>query len=307
MAWVGFAPRERKLRSAQSLGIEARFRDGEETMDRLIIAVAPTGSVPRKKDTPHVPVTPEEIAETAYLCEQSGASMIHVHCRDEQERPTSRYEIFKDTVARIRKRTKLIVMTSTSGIAGATDEERAEPLGTQPEMASLTSGSVNFAGRKPSIVYVNTPETVQFLAKRMLESGIKPEIEAFDVGFIAQGKKLIEMDLVREPTHFQLVMGVDGGIPATPENLLHMRSQLPPNATYVVAGMSRMQLPMTTMAILMGGHVRVGLEDNLYLRKGVLARNEELVARARQLAEELGREVATPDEARRILGIPPRS
>ena len=276
-------------------------------MDRLIIAVAPTGSVPRKKDTPHVPVTPEEIAETAYLCEQIGASMIHVHCRDEEERPTSRYEIFKDTVDRIRKRTKLIVMTSTSGIAGATDEERAEPLRTQPEMASLTSGSLNFAGRKPSIVYVNTPETVQFLAKRMLESGIKPEIEAFDVGFIAQGKKLIEMDLVREPTHFQLVMGVDGGIPATPENLLHMRSQLPPNATYVVAGMSRMQLPMTTMAILMGGHVRVGLEDNLYLRKGVLARNEELVARARQLAEELGREVATPDEARKILGISPRS
>ena len=273
-------------------------------MAKLIITVAPTGSVPRKKDTPYVPVTPDEIAETAYLCAQEGAAVIHVHCRDEQERPTSRYEIFRETVEKIRQRTKLIVMTSTSGIAGASDEERAAPLKTAPEMGSLTTGTLNFAGRKPSVVYVNTPETIQFLAKRMLDAGIKPEIEAFDVGFIAQGTKLIEMGLVREPAHFQLVMGVDGGIPATAENLLHMRSQLPANATYVVAGMSRMQLPMTTLAILLGGHVRVGLEDNLYLRKGVLARNEELVARARRLAEDLGREVANPDEARAIMGLP---
>ena len=274
-------------------------------MEKLVITVAPTGSVPRKKDTPHVPVTPDEIAETAYLCEQAGASIIHVHCRDENERPTSRYEIFQETVDKIRKRTKLVVMTSTSGIAGATDPDRAAPLKTKPEMGSLTTGTLNFAGRKPSIVYVNTVETIQFLARTMLDLHIKPEIEAFDVGFIQQGKKLIEMGLVNEPAHFQLVMGVDGGVPATPENLLHMSGQLPPTASYVVAGMSRMQLPMTTMAILTGGHVRVGLEDNLYLKKGVLARNEELVARARHLAEDLQREVATPDEARKIMGLTP--
>ena len=197
-------------------------------------------------------------------------------------------------------------MASTSGIAGATDADRAAPLRTNPEMGSLTTGSLNFAGRRPSIVYVNTTETIQFLAKEMQELGIKPEIEAFDVGFIQQGKRLIETGLVKEPAHFQLVMGVDGGVPATPENLIHMRNQLPPTATYVVAGMSRMQLPMTTMAILTGGHVRVGLEDNLYLKKGVLARNEELVARARHLAEDLQREVATPDEARKIMGLSPR-
>jgi 3-keto-5-aminohexanoate cleavage enzyme len=269
--------------------------------------VAPTGSVPRKKDTPHVPVTPDEIAETAYRCEQEGASIIHVHCRDENERPTSRFEIFKDTVDKIRKRTKLIVMTSTSGIAGQTDADRATPLQTKPEMGSLTTGSLNFAGRKPSLVYVNTDETIRFLAKTMLDLQIKPEIEAFDVGFVHQGRKLIESGLVKEPAHFQLVMGVDGGIPATPGNLLHMQSQLPMNATYVVAGMSRMQLPMTTMAVLMGGHVRVGLEDNLFLKKGVLARNEELVARARHLADDLQREVASPDEARKIMGLPPRA
>ena len=274
-------------------------------MDGVIITVAPTGSVPRKKDTPHVPVTPDEIAETAYRCEQEGAAIIHVHCRDENEKPTSRFDIFKETVDKIRKRTKLVVMTSTSGIAGQTDEDRTQPLRTDPDMGSLTTSTLNFAGRKPSVVYLNTVETVQFLAKEMLARNIKPEIEAFDVGFIQQGRKLIEAGLVKEPAHFQLVMGVDGGVPATPENLLHMRNQLPPTATFVVAGMSRMQLPMTTMAILIGGHVRVGLEDNLYLRKGVLARNEELVARAKHLTEDLQREVATPDEARTIMRLRP--
>lgn len=272
-------------------------------MEKLIITVAPTGSVPRKKHTPYVPVTPDEIAETAYLCEQEGASIIHVHCRDENENPTSDYAIFKETLDKIRKRTHLIVMTSTSGVAGKSDEDRAQPLKTNPEMASLTTGSLNFAGRKPSIVYVNTWETITFLAKKMLEANIKPEVEAFDVGFIRQGIKLIEQGLIKEPAHFQLVMGVDGGIPATPENLVHMRNQLPPNATFVVAGVGKWQLPMTTLAILTGSHARVGLEDNIYYAKGRLARNEEFVARARRLAEELQREVATSDEARQILRL----
>ncbi len=276
-------------------------------MEKVIITVAPTGSIVRKSDNPNVPLTPEEIAETAYLCEQEGAAVIHVHCRDAEGIATSDAAVFRETVDAIRKRTKLVVMVSTSGIAGTTDEARAEPLRTGPEMGSLTTGTLNFAGRKPPVVYLNRWETVQHLARRMLELGIKPEIEAFDVGFIQQGRKLVETGLVREPAHFQLVMGVDGGVPATVENLVHMRAQLPPSATFVAAGMARAQLPMTTMAILMGGHVRVGLEDNLYLSKGKLARNEELVARARHLAEDLQREVATPAEARAILGLPARA
>jgi 3-keto-5-aminohexanoate cleavage enzyme len=272
-------------------------------MEKLVITVAPTGSVPRKKDTPYLPVTPDEIAETAYVCEQEGASIIHVHCRDQNENPTSDYAIFKETVHKIRRRTNLIIMTSTSGIAGKSDEDRAQPLKTGPEMASLTTGSLNFAGRKPSLVYVNTWETITYLAQKMLQANIKPEIEAFDVGFVRQGIKLIEQGLVNQPAHFQLVMGVDGGIPATPANLLHLRNQLPPNATFSVAGTARWQLPMTTMAILLGGHVRVGLEDNIYYSKGKLARNEELVARARRLSQELQREVSTPDEARQILKL----
>ena len=275
-------------------------------MEKLIITVAPTGSVPRKKDTPFVPVTPDEIAETAYLCEQEGASVIHVHCRDENENPTSDQRIFKETVDKIRKRTNLIVMVSTSGVAGKSDEERAQPLATKPEMASLTTGSLNFAGRKPSTVYVNTWETVTFLANRMHETSIKPELEAFDVGFISQGIKLVEQKLVKEPPHFQLVMGLDGGIPATLDNLLHMTRQLPEKATFSVAGIGRWQLPITTAAIVLGGHVRVGLEDNIYYAKGKLAANHESVARVRKLAEQLQRDVASPDEARKILGLKPR-
>jgi 3-keto-5-aminohexanoate cleavage enzyme len=275
-------------------------------MEKLIITVAPTGSVPRKKDTPHVPVTPDEIAEAAYLCEQEGASIIHVHCRDQNENSTSDYYIFKETVEKIRKRTHLIIMVSTSGVAGKSDDERAQPLKTNPEMASLTTGSLNFAGRRPSIVYVNTWETITFLARKMLEANVKPEIEVFDVGFISQGVKLVDQGLVKEPPHFQLVMGVDGGIPATTDNLLHMIRQLPPNATFTVAGIGRWQLSMTTTALMLGGHVRVGLEDNIYYVKGKRAANHEFVARTVKLAESLQREVASPDDAREILKLKTR-
>ncbi|MFW9810353.1 MAG: 3-keto-5-aminohexanoate cleavage protein [Candidatus Thorarchaeota archaeon] len=272
-------------------------------MDKLIITVAPTGSVPRKKDTPHLPVTPDEIAETAYRCEQEGASIIHVHCRDENENPTSDYHVFEETVNKIRKRTNLVVMTSTSGVAGKSDDERAEPLRTRPEMASLTTGSLNFTGRKPSIVYTNSWETIRFLAQRMRDLGIKPELEAFDVGFISQGIMLIKEGFVAEPPLFQLVLGVGGGVPATIDNLLHMQAQLPANAKFTVAGIGKMQLDMTSMSILMGGHVRVGLEDNIYLTKGELAPNEDFVARTRRIAEALQREVATSDDVRKILNL----
>ena len=272
-------------------------------MDKLIITVAPTGSVPRKKDTPHLPVTPDEIAETAYRCEQEGASIIHVHCRDENEDPTSDFHLFEETVSKIRKRTNLVVMVSTSGVAGKSDEARAEPLRSRPEMASLTTGSLNFTTRKPPVVYTNSWETITFLAQRMRELGIKPELEAFDVGFIPQGIRLIKEGIVTEPPLFQLVMGVGGGIPATIDNLMHMRAQLPQNALFTVAGIGRKQLDMTTMSIKMGGHVRLGLEDNIYLSKGELAPNEVFVTRTRRIAETLQREVASPDEVRRILGL----
>jgi 3-keto-5-aminohexanoate cleavage enzyme len=272
-------------------------------MEKLIITVAPTGSVPMKKDTPQLPTNPDEIAETAYLCEQEGASVIHVHCRDETGLPTSDPHIFKETVDKIRKRTKLLVMVSTSGVAGKSDDERAEPLIANPEMASLTTGSLNFAGRKPSLVYVNSWETVTFLASKMHQLSIKPELEAFDVGFIHQGVKLLQQGFIEMPPLFQLVMGVDGGVPATVDNLIHMIRQLPENSIYTVAGVGKSQLLMTSLSISIGGHVRVGLEDNIYFSKGQLASNESFVSRIKRLAENLGREVASPKEARAILGI----
>ncbi len=272
-------------------------------MEKLIITIAPTGSVPKKKDTPYLPITPDEIAETAYLCEQEGASVIHLHCRDENENPTSDYEIFQETVDKVRSRTELVIMVSTSGVAGKSDSDRAEPLRTNPELASLTTGTLNFSGRTPSIIYMNSWETVTFLAREMLKRNIKPELEAFDVGFIFQGKKLVQQNLVKSPPLFQLVLGVDGGIPGTPDNLLHMIRQLPEEAIFTVAGIGRTQLDMSTLSIIQGGHVRIGLEDNIYYSKGKLAPNEDFVARTVRIAQDLGREVATPDEVRSTLHI----
>jgi 3-keto-5-aminohexanoate cleavage enzyme len=272
-------------------------------VEKLIITVAPTGSVPRKKNTPHLPTTPDEIAETAYRCEQEGASIIHVHSRDKKENPTSDYQLFEETVSKIRKRTKLVVMVSTSGVAGKSDKERAEPLRTRPDLASLTVGSLTFTARKPSVVYANSWETITYLAQRMRELHIKPELECFDIGFIPQGSRLIQEDLVRAPPLFQLVMGVGGGVPATVANLLHMRAQLPEDAIYTVAGVGRAQLDMTTTSIMLGGHVRVGLEDNIYLAKGELAPNEDFVARANRLAHRMRRDVATSADARQILRL----
>ncbi len=286
--------------------MDANSPRGGICTEKLIIAVAPTGSVPRKKDTPYLPVTPDEIAETAYLCEQEGASIIHVHCRDENENPTSEFQKFKETVDKIRKKTRLIVMVSTSGVAGKSDEERAEPLKTSPEMASLTTGTINFAGRNPPIIYINHPETIEFLALKMKEHGIKPELEIFDLGFIQQGVKLVQRGLVQKPPHFQLVLGVDGGVPANAENLIHMKRQLPSESSFSVAAIGRAQLEATTLSILMGGHVRIGLEDNIYFRKGQLAPNEAFVIRIREIAQELKREIATPDEARAILSLSDR-
>jgi len=272
-------------------------------LEKLIITVAPTGSVPMKKDTQYLPTNPDEIAETAYLCEQEGASVIHVHCRDENGLPTSDPHIFKETVDKIRKRTNLLVMVSTSGVAGKSDEERASPLDTNPDMASLTTGSLNFAGRKPSLVYINSWETVTFLAHKMQKLKIKPEMEAFDVGFIHQGIKLIQQELVETPPLFQLVMGVDGGIPGTADNLIHMIRQLPENSVYTVAGVGRFQQNMTHLSVVIGGHVRVGLEDNIYISKGQHAPNETFVAKIRHMAEMVGRDIASPDDAGLILGI----
>ncbi len=270
-------------------------------MEKLIITVAPTGSVPTKSNTPHIPITPEEIIQTGVACERAGAAIIHVHARDPKDQsPSTDFALFKEICDGLRQETNLIVQISTGGRAGAAYEDRSRRLSLAPEMASLTTGSVNF----PTAVYANAPDLIGNLARDMQTHGVKPEIEVFDVGMIQNAVDLVGQGLMENPLHFDFVMGLKGAIPATIENLVHLKSSLPRDATWTVAGIGAAQLPMGTHAIAMGGHVRVGLEDCIYFSKGRLATNEELVQRMADLAGTLLRSVATPDEARQILNLP---
>ncbi len=268
-------------------------------MDPLVITVAPTGSIPSRDTTPHVPIAPEEIAEDCVRCAGAGASVCHVHVREPDGRPSSRTEYFRQVLEELRSRTDAVVQISTGGRAGSGYEERAGRLDLRPEMASLTTGSVNF----PEGVYANPRDLVERLAGRMKLLGIKPEMEVFDASMVDGAVDLVRNGLADPPLHFNFVLGLRGALPATVKNLLHLVETVPPGSTWTVSGIGRAQLPMAVHAILMGGHVRVGLEDNIYYARGVLARNVDLVSRVVRLAEELGRPVATPAEARRILGL----
>lgn len=269
-------------------------------MEKLIITVAPTGSMPTKKMTPHVPITPEEIIETGVRCESAGASIYHIHARNPQDESPSRdYGLFAEIYNGLKERTNLILQISTGGRGGMAYEQRNERLKLKPEMASLTTGSVNF----PNRVYENSPALIAALARDMLRYGIKPEMEIFDVSMINNALELVTQQLAVPPLHFDFVMGLKGAIPATIENLVHMKNTIPSDATWSVTGIGPAQLVMNTHAILMGGHVRVGLEDNIYYRRGELSTNEQLVERMVRFSKEFGRDVASPDEARRILHL----
>lgn len=269
-------------------------------MNKLIITAALVGAELTRADHPDLPLTPEEIGRAAAQAREAGASIIHLHVRDEAGQPTQDIEVFGRAIEAIRARCDVIIQVSTGGAVGMTAEERLQPVYLRPEMASLTTGSVNFGDD----VFLNPPPLVEHFARVMQEQGVKPEIEVFDVGMVAAALRLLRKGLISEPLHFDLVMGVPGGVPGTPKNLLHLVEGLPLGATWSVAGIGRTQTPMTTMAIIMGGHVRVGFEDNIYYTKGALAdSNAQLVARVVRIAKELGREVASPAEARRMLGI----
>lgn len=267
--------------------------------DKLIITVAPTGSVPKKKDTPHVPVTTEEIAADALECEEAGASILHIHTRDEEENPSDDPNRFAEVVNALKGRTELILQISTGGRAGVGYESRIKRLSAGGEMASLTTGSVNF----PTSAYVNPPDLIESLATEMQRLDIKPEIEVFDLSMLYNGISLYEKGLVRLPQHFNFVMGLKGAMPARIEHLVYLVGLLPKGSTWTVSGVGAAQLPLAVHAILMGGHVRVGLEDNIYYRKGELATNRMLVERIVKISRILGREIATPDEARQMLNL----
>ncbi|MBV9232890.1 MAG: 3-keto-5-aminohexanoate cleavage protein [Candidatus Eremiobacteraeota bacterium] len=268
-------------------------------MDPLIITCAPVGAEVRIDQTPHLPYTPKLLGETARAVQDAGGSMIHVHCRNDDGSNTHAVERFRAAYEAIRAASDLIVQFSTGGAIGMTPDERAGVLQLRPEMATLTCGSVNFGDD----IFQNSFPIMRAILKKMNDYGVRPELEIFDKGHIANARRLARERLLSFPQHVDLVLGVPGGLEATVQNLCDLVDDLPGGCTWSVAGIGRQQLPMAMAAIAMGGHVRVGLEDNLYYSRGKLARNEELVARVARIAAEAGRAVATPEKARDVLGL----
>ena len=268
-------------------------------MDPLIITCAPVGAEISPEDTPHLPYTPQKLGETARAIREVGASIVHLHCRNDDGSNTHSVARFKEAYDAVRANSDLIVQFSTGGAIGMTPEERASVLQLKPEMATLSCGSVNFGDD----IFENSFPIMRGILAKMKEYGVKPELEIFDKGHIANARRLEKEGLLKFPQHVDFVLGVPGGMEATVSDLCDLVDALPPGCTWSVAGVGRQQLPLAMVAIAMGGHVRVGLEDNLYYSKGRLARNEELVARVARIAEEAGRPVATPDQARGILGL----
>jgi 3-keto-5-aminohexanoate cleavage enzyme len=268
-------------------------------MDPLIITCAPVGAEVRPEQTPYLPYTPELLGETACAVREAGASIIHVHCRNDDGSNTHSVERFREAYSAIRSQSDLIVQFSTGGAIGMTPEERSNVLQLRPEMATLTCGSVNFGDD----IFENSFPIMRGILKKMHEFGVRPELEIFDKGHIANARRLARERLLSFPQHADLVLGVPGGLDATVQNLADLVDDLPQGCTWSVAGIGRHQLAMAMAAIAMGGHVRVGLEDNLYYARGRLARNEELVARVVRIAKEADRRVATPEQARKLLGL----
>lgn len=274
-------------------------------MEKLIITGAICGAEVTKEHNPNVPYSVEEIGREAESAYNAGASIIHLHVREDDGTPTQSKERFKVCIEEVKKRCPdVIILPSTGGAVGMTNEERLQPiyLDPSPEMATLDCGTMNWLGGDE--IFINTVKTIIYFAEEMNKRGIKYELECFDKGMIDMALRLHEKGYIKAPMHFNLVLGVIGGMNATPRDLLYLISSLPEDCTYSVTGIGRYEFSMATISIIMGGHVRVGFEDNLYLSKSVLAKsNGELVEKVVRIANELGREIATPDEARKILRL----
>ena len=271
-------------------------------MEKLIITAAICGAEVTKKHNPAVPYTIEEIGLEAKLAREAGASIIHLHVRDDDGTPTQDKGRFAQAFEEIKRLCPdVIIQPSTGGAVGMTNAERLQPLELVPEMATLDCGTVNFGGDD---IFVNTENMIKEFGEKMLKLGVKPEVEVFDKGMIDTAIRLNKQGFINAPMHFNFVMGVTGGIAASIRDLAYMIGSIPPGSTYTATGIGRHEFPVAAMAISSGGHVRVGFEDNVYLSKGVLAgSNGALVEKAVRIAKELGREIATPNEARGILGL----
>jgi 3-keto-5-aminohexanoate cleavage enzyme len=271
-------------------------------MEKLIITAAICGAEVTKENNPNVPYTINEIANEAKKAYDAGASIIHLHVRYDDGTPTQSIDRFRIAFEAIKNVCPdVIIQPSTGGAVGMSNDERLQPIALKPEMATLDCGSINFGMNE---IFENSEETVIEFAKRMQHRNVKPEIEVFDRGMIELAKKLKKDGIITGNMHFNFVMGTAYGIPTGLEDLVYLVNSIPPGSTYTVCGIGRHQFNVVCGSIIMGGHVRVGFEDNVYISKGVLAKsNGEQVEKVVRLSKELGREIATPDEARKILGL----
>ena len=286
----------------------------------VILTCALTGGAAFTGKNMAVPVTPAEIAQSAIDGAKAGATIAHIHVREPGSgAPSMRFELYQEVVDRIRQRNCDVLINLTTGpgarfIPGRENPRIADPASTlapwkarvehvvalRPDICSLDVGSMNFGEH----VFVNTPSDLREMAATIRQAGVKPELEAFELGHIRLARHLIEQGLIEAPPLFQICLGIPWGAPATPEIMLTMRNQLPADAEWAAFGIGVSQFPMVAQAVLLGGHARVGLEDNLYLRRGVPApSNAALVERATEIIEQLNCSVATPDEARAMLGL----
>jgi 3-keto-5-aminohexanoate cleavage enzyme len=270
-------------------------------MDKLIITVAGVGAETTKDAQPGLPVTAAEIGADAARCREAGAAMYHLHVRDAEANPTQAEEVFAAAIEEIRKRTDIIIQTSTGGAMGMTADERLQPLDLHPEMASLTTGTANFG----EDVFFNDSALMTEFYTRMQAKGVRPEFEIFEAGQIDNALKLVKKLGPAGPLlHWDFVLGVPGSMSGEPRNLVFLVDRIPEGSTWTCTGIGRWHMPVTMTALALGGNVRLGFEDNIFLHKGVLAKeNAELVGRVARVAQEWDRPCATPDEARRILKL----
>jgi 3-keto-5-aminohexanoate cleavage enzyme len=242
------------------------------SVEKLMITAAVTGSRNTRDISPYIPLTPEEIAQSCIECWRAGASIVHIHVRDPKTNMgTQDYDLYKRVVDPVREETDLILSLTTSGMAGRNlpHEERMIPLAFKPELASFDAGSINLGGG----VFSNPPDFLDFAAEKMRENGVKPEIEIFDLGMVVTALNMSRKGQLASPLYFQFVMGTPWGAPGTPKALLHLLEHIPEASVWSVIGIGKSHLPMSMMALIMGGHIRVGLEDNVYYERGVLAKS----------------------------------
>jgi uncharacterized protein (DUF849 family) len=279
--------------------------------DTAIISAALTGALTTRDQCEAIPYTPEEIAAEAARAREAGAAVAHIHARTDNGSPTFSDEIYREIYDEVRDRTDILVNFSTGALHEPVEERTSYVEKVQPDIAALNMGSMNYAKYSDSredfvfdMVFENPFEEIREFLRTMQENGVKPELECFDTGHIGNARPILKKGEIDPPLHFSLIMGVLGGIPATVENLAHQVRQLPADANWQVIGISKDQWPLVAAALAMGGNVRVGLEDNFYVDSSTMAEsNADLVEKAARMTRDVGREPATPAEAREIMRL----